>query len=132
MMNEALYNAITDFSNKYGCHRFNDEENHQAYIELVDMCVECGKIHTCNRNAFSTHGCLESAIIYVSDRQRFCHSEIWRRCKMKDFDRAIESLGDTVDELFVDDGLETFHYIEDLKLAIFENRKRFERLDCVN
>lgn len=37
---------------------------------------------------------------------------------MKDFDRAIESLGDTVGELFVDDGLEAFHYIEDLKLAI--------------
>lgn len=37
---------------------------------------------------------------------------------MKDFDRAIESLGDTVGELSVDDGLETFYYVEDLKLAI--------------
>lgn len=30
---------------------------------------------------------------------------------MKDFDRAIESLGDTVAEMSVDDGLETFYYV---------------------
>lgn len=75
MMNDALYNAITDFSDKYGCHKFNDDENHQAYLKLVDMCVECGKIHPRNRNEFSTHGYLDAAIIYVSDRLEFCYSE---------------------------------------------------------
>lgn len=34
------------------------------------------------------------------------------------FERAIESLGETVDALNADDGIETYDYIEDLNLAI--------------
>lgn len=34
------------------------------------------------------------------------------------FERAIESLGSTVGELSVDDGIETICYVDDLKLAI--------------
>ena len=37
-----LYNAITEFSNKYGCHKFNNDENHREYMQLVDMCVDVG------------------------------------------------------------------------------------------
>lgn len=47
---KSLYNSITDFSNKYGCHRFNDEENHREYMQLVDMCIDAGLIPKVNRN----------------------------------------------------------------------------------
>lgn len=69
---KSLYNAITDFSNKYGCHRFNDEENHRKYMQLVDMCIDVGLIPKVNRNEFSTHGRLKAAIVYTDNRIRFC------------------------------------------------------------
>ena len=62
-MNIDLYNKITNFANIYGCHRFNDDTNHEAYMQLVDCCIKNGIFHEQNRNEFSTHGCLESAII---------------------------------------------------------------------
>lgn len=48
---KSLYNAITDFSNKYGCHRFNDEENHREYMQLVDMCIDAGLIPKVNEKS---------------------------------------------------------------------------------
>nr|DAJ66690.1 MAG TPA: hypothetical protein [Caudoviricetes sp.] len=71
-MQEWLYNAITDFSTKYGCHKFNDDENHKTYMNLVDMCINAGLIPEANRNEFSTHGRLEASIIYADNRVRFC------------------------------------------------------------
>lgn len=71
-MEEEIYNAITEFSNKYGYHRFNDDKNHKEYMNLVDMCINAGMIPKENRNEFSTHGRLETAIIYIDNRIRFC------------------------------------------------------------
>lgn len=73
MANKQLYDAITEFSNKFGAHRFNDDKNHDEYMKLVDMCIECGKIHECNRQEFSTHGRLDAAIIYEDNRHMFCN-----------------------------------------------------------
>lgn len=70
--NELFYDAITNFSNTYGYHKFNDEVNHYAYMKLVDMSITFGKIPEANRNEFSTHGLLNAAITYDSDRERFC------------------------------------------------------------
>lgn len=67
-----LYNTITEFSSKYGYHKFNDDENHREYMQLVDMCINAGLIPQANRNEFSTHGRLETAIIYADNRIRFC------------------------------------------------------------
>lgn len=71
-LNKMLYDAITNFTDIYGYHKFNNEENHCAYMKLVDMCINFGKIPEANRNAFSTHGLLNAAITYNSDRERFC------------------------------------------------------------
>lgn len=67
-----LYNAITEFSEKYGAHKFNDDENHAKYMELVNKCIMCGLIPECNRKEFSTHGRLTAAIAYESNRIVFC------------------------------------------------------------
>ena len=67
-----LYNAITDYAEKYGAHKFNDDENHAEYMKLVDICVKCGLIPECNREEFSTHGRLSAAIAYESNRIMFC------------------------------------------------------------
>lgn len=72
-MNIDLYNKITHFANAYGCHRFNDDRNHDAYMQLVDLCIKNGIINKSNRNEFSTHGCLNAAIIYESNRIEFCN-----------------------------------------------------------
>lgn len=72
MKNIILYNEITKFSKKYGYHKFNDEKNHAEYMKLVDMCITLGIIHPANREEFSTHSCLDSAIIYVDNRYKFC------------------------------------------------------------
>lgn len=71
-MNQELYNAITDFSKKYGSHKFNDDQNHKEYMELVDMCIKHGKIPECNRKEYSTHGRLNAAIAYTDNRFEFC------------------------------------------------------------
>lgn len=71
-MNEELYNAITKFSNKYGCLRFNDDDNLNAYNDLVNKCIKEGKIPEANSREYSTHGCLSAAIIYEDNRCRFC------------------------------------------------------------
>lgn len=71
-----LYKAITNFSEKYGYHKFNDEENHEEYMNLVDMCVDIGLIPKVNRTEFSTHSRLNAAISYVDNRIRFCNSEV--------------------------------------------------------
>lgn len=39
-----LYDRITKFAQRYGCHRFNDAENHNEYMNLVDLCLVCGLI----------------------------------------------------------------------------------------
>ena len=75
MKNGELYDAITNFSNKYGCHKFNDDENHAEYMKLVDMSIECGLMPKVNRKEFSTHGRLNAAIYYEDNRYRFCNSE---------------------------------------------------------
>ena len=73
MGNKMLYDAISEFSKKFGTHKFNDDKNHDEYMKLVDMCIECGKIYECNREQFSTHGRLDAAIVYESNRRRFCN-----------------------------------------------------------
>ena len=70
--NPELYTAITNFADKYGRHTFSDEENHEDYMKLVDMCVEAGLIHPANRHEFSTHSRLDAAIIYEDNRHSFC------------------------------------------------------------
>lgn len=75
MRHRHLYNAITNFVNKYGYHKFNNDENHAEYMRLVDMSIECGLIPKVNRNEFSTHGRLNAAICYEDNRYRFCDSE---------------------------------------------------------
>lgn len=75
MKHRELYDAITNFANKYGCHKFNDDENHAEYMKLVDMSIECGLIPKANRKEFSTHGRLTAAICYRDNRYRFCNSE---------------------------------------------------------
>lgn len=75
MKHKYLYNAITNFANKYGCHKFSDNENHAEYMRLVDMSIECGLIPKVNRKEFSTHGRLTAAIAYKDNRCRFCNSE---------------------------------------------------------
>ena len=70
-----LYDRITKFAQRYGCHRFNDAENHNECMNLVDQCLVCGLIPVVNRNEFSTHGCLEAAIVYEDNRRRFCYGD---------------------------------------------------------
>lgn len=69
---KELYNAITTFANKYGSRKFNDCENMKEYNNLVDLCIKCGTIPECNRKEYSTHSALNSAIVYVSNRELFC------------------------------------------------------------
>lgn len=73
-MTDKLYAAITDFAETYGSHKFNDPENHAAYMKIVNLCILEGKLHPANRKEFSTHGRITAAIAYLSDRERFCHS----------------------------------------------------------
>ena len=75
MKHRELYDAITNFANKYGYHKFNDDENHAEYMNLVDMCIGVGLIPKVNRTEFSTHARLKAAITYVDNRIRFCESE---------------------------------------------------------
>ena len=69
---KELYNAITTFANNYGSRKFNDCENMKEYNNLVDLCIKCGTIPECNRKEYSTHSALNSAIVYVSNRELFC------------------------------------------------------------
>ena len=75
MKHRELYDAITNFATKYGCHTFNDDENHEEYMKLVDMSIECGLMTKVNRKEFTTHGRLTAAICYRDNRYRFCNSE---------------------------------------------------------
>ena len=66
-----LYHAITNYAKRYGCHKFNNEENHSEYMKIVDMCIGVGLIPKVNRTEFSTHSRLTAAITYVDNRIRF-------------------------------------------------------------
>lgn len=72
MINLELYNAITDYAEKYGRLKFNDAKNVSVYQDLVDLCVDAGKICEANSEEYSTHGRLLAAISYESDRYAFC------------------------------------------------------------
>ena len=78
--------SITKFSNQYGCLRFNDDINFNAYNDLVNKCIKDGKIPEANRKEYSTHGCLGAAIIYEDNRCKFCS---WSKV---DFIRSWESV----------------------------------------
>lgn len=69
---KELYDAITDFREKYGSRKFNNDENMTAYRNLVDMSIKCGLIPECNRKEYSTHAELTAAIAYESNRIAFC------------------------------------------------------------
>ena len=76
MINMELYNAITEFADRFGSVKWNNDECVSAYKNLVDLCITAGKIPECNRKEPSTHGCLKAAISYEDNRQRFCEVTI--------------------------------------------------------
>lgn len=72
MVNKELFNAISNFAERYRSLKWNDDENVAAFRNLVDLSIKAGKIPECNRNEPSTWGCLQAAVTYYSDRLRFC------------------------------------------------------------
>ena len=70
-----LYNAITNFSEKYGSLKFNSDDNVSEYKKLVDLSIKYEKIPECNRYEYSTHGRLLATITYQDNRERFCYLE---------------------------------------------------------
>lgn len=72
MFNKELFDIITEFSDVFGNRKFNDDDNMNAYMQLVDKCIEFGNIPECNRKEFSTHGRLTAAISYTDNRYKFC------------------------------------------------------------
>lgn len=73
MKHKNIFDAITNFENVYKYHKFNDPKNHNAYMELVSMCIDAGLIPECNKYEFSTHGRLTAAITYIDNRESFCN-----------------------------------------------------------
>lgn len=41
---KELYDVILDFRIKYGGRKFNDDDNMNAYRNLVDISIKCGLI----------------------------------------------------------------------------------------